>query len=54
MALKIFTPDIIQLPLNLFNQEFKESKYIDLFKKKKITVQVRSIFLQGIIIKKSK
>jgi len=51
MALKIFTPDIIQLPLNLFNQEFIESKYIDLFKKKKITVQVRSIFLQGLLLK---
>ncbi len=51
IALKIFKPDIIQLPLNILNQEFTHNKYIDLFKKKKISIQVRSIFLQGLLLK---
>ena len=51
VALKIFKPDIIQLPLNILNQEFTDNKYIDLFKKKKISIQVRSIFLQGLLLK---
>ncbi len=50
-VLKKFKPDLIQLPLNIFDQKFTRNKIVNIFKKYKILVQVRSIFLQGIIFK---
>ena len=47
-----FSPDIIQLPLNVFDQRFLKSKWLKIIKKKRIKVQARSIFLQGSLIMK--
>ena len=52
--LKIFTPDIIQFPLNVFDQSFNDMKYLKLLKDKKIELHARSIFLQGILLKNFK
>jgi aryl-alcohol dehydrogenase-like predicted oxidoreductase len=51
-VLKIFTPDVIQLPLNILNQEFAKKKLLDTLKKKNIKIHVRSIFLQGLLLNK--
>ena len=42
--------DIVQLPINIFNQKFLEKKYVNFFKKNNILIQVRSIFLQGLTL----
>jgi len=52
--LKIFTPDIIQFPMNVFDQSFNDIKYLKFLKKKKIELHARSIFLQGILLKNYK
>ena len=49
--LKIFIPDIVQFPLNIFNQNFIKHRYFQYLSKKKTIFQVRSIFLQGILLK---
>ena len=43
-----FTPDIIQAPLNVFDKRILLSKFLK--NKKKIILQVRSIFLQGLLL----
>lgn len=47
-----FSPDIIQLPLNVFDQRFLKSKWLRIIKNKRIKVQARSIFLQGSLLMK--
>jgi len=49
---KIFVPDIVQFPLNIFNQNFINHKYYKYLSGKKTIFQVRSIFLQGMIPEK--
>ena len=44
--------DIIQFPLNLFDQRILESKYKKIIFKNKTIIQVRSIFLQGLLLNK--
>ena len=46
--------DIIQCPINYVNRSFVNSKFINLLKKKKIKLQVRSIFHQGVLSKSGK
>lgn len=48
--LTIFTPEIIQLPINIINQSFLEKNLLKFLKKKKIEIHARSIFLQGILL----
>ena len=48
--LTIFTPEIIQLPINILNQSFLEKNLLQSLKKKKIEIHARSIFLQGILL----
>ncbi len=48
--LKIWTPEIIQLPFNVFDQRLVKSKIINYLYKKKIEIHVRSIFLQGTLL----
>jgi len=48
--LKIWKPEIIQLPFNVFDQRLTKSKIIDHLYKKKIEIHVRSIFLQGALL----
>lgn len=47
-----FKPDLIQCPYNVLDRRIENSKIRNLLKKKKIKIQVRSIFLQGILLKK--
>tara|TARA_B100000989_G_scaffold297916_1_gene285231 strand:+ start:1617 stop:2441 length:825 start_codon:yes stop_codon:yes gene_type:complete len=48
--LKLWTPDIVQIPLNPFNREFVSKNFLNDLKKKKIIIFARSIFLKGILI----
>lgn len=52
--LKIFNPEIVQFPINVLDQRMINNGSLDLLKKKKIITQARSIFLQGILLKKQK
>jgi len=47
---KKYKPEIIQLPINLFNQEFLESGWLKKIKKDQVEIHARSVFLQGIIL----
>ena len=52
--LKVFNPDVVQFPLNIFFQSFDEA-YLKKLKKLKIKLHARSIFLQGLLtMQKSK
>ena len=50
---KKYNFDIIQAPLNLFDQRFLDKKKMSFIKKKKIIFQARSIFLQGTLLNKN-
>lgn len=52
-VMKIFKVDIIQFPLNIFNTSFVTKKWIKYFKINNIRIQVRSIFLQGLLLNTS-
>ena len=52
-TLKFFRPEIIQFPLNIFNQNILSNKMKNYVKKKKILLQARSIFLQGFLLLKN-
>ena len=54
LTLRKFTPNIVQLPINIIDRRFLEQKLISKLKKKKIKIQARSIFLQGILVKDPK
>lgn len=47
-----FRPDLIQCPYNVFDRRIENIKIKKLLKKKKIKIQARSIFLQGVLLKK--
>ena len=49
--LKYTNPDTIQLPGNIFDQRYLNKKILKDLKSKKIEIQIRSIFLQGITLK---
>tara|TARA_Y100001970_G_scaffold294347_1_gene451144 strand:- start:3053 stop:3916 length:864 start_codon:yes stop_codon:yes gene_type:complete len=51
-SLKVFKPDIVQLPISIFDQRFIKNKWINKLKKKNIKIQARSIFLNGLVLKK--
>jgi aryl-alcohol dehydrogenase-like predicted oxidoreductase len=48
--LKIFTPDIIQLPINPFDQRLMQTAHLARLKSLKIEIHARSIFLQGLLL----
>lgn len=48
---KNFVPDLIQAPLNIFDQRLINSNFYNLIKKNKTDLQIRSIFLQGLLLK---
>ncbi len=48
--LNIFEPDIIQLPINLFDQRLINSGHLTKLKKQNIEIHARSIFLQGLLL----
>lgn len=43
-------PDVIQVPFNLFDQRIIKKKNLTFFKKNKIKIYIRSIFLQGTLL----
>ena len=45
--IKIYKPDIIQLPLSVFDNRFRKKKILKKLQDKKIEIHVRSIFFQG-------
>ena len=47
---ELSNPDVIQIPLNLFDQRFINNKIIKIAKKKKIKLHARSVFLQGLLL----
>ena len=47
-----FKPDLIQCPYNVFDRRLENVRIRNLLKRKKIKVQVRSIFLQGVLLKR--
>jgi aryl-alcohol dehydrogenase-like predicted oxidoreductase len=51
--LDICTPDLVQLPLNIFDQRFERCGLLDRLSKQKIEVHARSIFLQGALLDKA-
>ena len=48
--MKLWKPDIVQVPFNIFDQRLVKSGYLDLLKKLKIEIHVRSCFLQGLLV----
>jgi aryl-alcohol dehydrogenase-like predicted oxidoreductase len=44
-----FIPDIVQLPLNIFDQNFVDSGFLKQLKSNDIEIHVRSAFLQGLV-----
>ena len=49
-VLKIFNPDLVQLPLNVFDQRMLESGHLELLKSRGTEIHVRSVFLQGLLL----
>ena len=49
-TLNFWKPDIIQFPLNIFDQRILKNNYISFLKRKKIKLMARSCFLQGIAL----
>lgn len=47
--IKFFKPDIIQIPFNIIDRRLIETGFAYSLKKKNIKIQVRSIFLQGLM-----
>ena len=45
-----YTPDIVQLPLNIFDRRSLNIKFLEFLKKRNIKVHFRSIFLQGLLL----
>ena len=50
IILKLWKPDIVQVPFNIFDQRLVKGGYLDLLKKLKIEIHVRSCFLQGLLV----
>lgn len=44
------TPDVVQVPFNIVDQRILQKKNLTFFKKNKIQIYIRSIFLQGILL----
>ena len=52
-VMKIWKPEIIQFPANIFDQRFIKNNILNTLKKKKIKIFVRSCFLQGRLLKEN-
>ena len=51
---KFFSPDIIQLPLNIIDRRLITNNFLKKIKDKKIEIHARSVFLQGILLENPK
>jgi aryl-alcohol dehydrogenase-like predicted oxidoreductase len=45
-----FKPDIVQLPINIFDKRFESSGWLDILSDDKCEVHSRSVFLQGLLL----
>ena len=52
--LKRFNFDILQCPYNVIDRRLDNSRYMNFFKRKKIEIHVRSVFLQGLLLMKKR
>jgi aryl-alcohol dehydrogenase-like predicted oxidoreductase len=50
MILDKFPIDLVQCPINLFDQSFLSDKVIDAIKERNIELHARSLFLQGVLL----
>ena len=48
--LKKYKPDIIQLPINVFDQRLVKNRYLQFLKRQNIEIHSRSVFLQGLLL----
>ena len=48
--LELYTPDIVQLPLNLLDQRLLESGHLEKLKRRGVEIHARSVFLQGLLL----
>ncbi|HIJ84142.1 MAG: Aryl-alcohol dehydrogenase [Magnetococcales bacterium] len=48
--LDLFTPDVIQLPINVADQRLIHSGHLEKLKKRGVEIHARSIFLQGLLL----
>lgn len=48
--LRRFTPDLVQLPLNVFDQRLIHSGWLQRLHDKGVEIHVRSVFLQGLLL----
>ena len=46
-----YRPDLIQCPYNIIDRRIENPKIMDLLEKRKIKIQARSIFFQGILLR---
>jgi aryl-alcohol dehydrogenase-like predicted oxidoreductase len=51
---KFWKPDLIQVPLNPLDNRILDSGWVDILKKFKVKIFVRSVFLQGLLINENK
>jgi len=49
-VMKIFKPDLIQLPLSVLDQRMLSSGHLEMLNKKGVEIHVRSAFLQGLLL----
>ena len=49
-VLKVFTPDLIQLPLSVLDQRLLISGHLEHLKNKGVEIHVRSVLLQGLLV----
>ena len=49
----IFDFDLIQVPFNVFDQRIMSSGWVDKLKESSVEIHVRSVFLQGLLLKES-
>lgn len=47
---ELFIPDVIQFPLNIFDQRMIKNPLLNKLKEKNIQLQARSVFLQGVLL----
>mgnify|MGYP001334834031 CR=1 FL=1 len=52
--IKFWTPDIVQLPYNIFDRRIENKPFLNMVKKYRIEIHARSIYLQGLLVQKSK
>lgn len=51
-VMKFFKPDLIQFPINVFDQTFLKKNFLFRLRKKGIELHARSIFLQGLLLQR--